>query len=137
MSSGAGDLSHHSWIAKKLLSPVQLQPALRSDVQVTLHEFLNLVVVVLLKTLIEISFSVLEVCTNDQIRLSGTSYNTIGRVEVCVNGTWGTICGDFWSNSDASVVCRQLKHSPHGELLWLNDCSNFNLTTHRLARQRV
>jgi len=71
MSSGAGDLSHHSWIAKKLLSPVQLQPALRSDVQVTLHVFLNFVVV-LLKTLIEFSFSVLEVCTNDQIRLSGT-----------------------------------------------------------------
>lgn len=35
MSSGAGDLSHHSWIAQNvLLSPVQSQAALESDVQV-------------------------------------------------------------------------------------------------------
>ena len=60
-------------------------------------------------------------CTPGEIRLKGSSIPRQGRVEVCVNGTWGTICDDFWDNRDASAVCRQLGYSPYGEVVMYTD----------------
>ena len=46
-------------------------------------------------------------CTQGDIRLQGGT-TTSGRVEICYNNIWGTVCDNFWGAADAQVVCRQL-----------------------------
>uniref|UniRef100_UPI00398ED355 neurotrypsin isoform X4 n=1 Tax=Pristiophorus japonicus TaxID=55135 RepID=UPI00398ED355 len=42
------------------------------------------------------------------IRLMDGENKKEGRVEIFINGQWGTICDDGWTDKDATVVCRQL-----------------------------
>ena len=45
--------------------------------------------------------------------MNGTTFYE-GRVEICWNETWGTVCDGFWSGFDAQVACRQLGYVPDG-----------------------
>lgn len=53
------------------------------------------------------------ICHNE-VRIVDSYYKQFGRVEVCINDTWGTVCDSFWNDSDASVICRQVGFSSRG-----------------------
>lgn len=52
---------------------------------------------------------------------------SVGRVEVCSSGRYGTVCDDVWTDEAASVSCRQLGFSPYGTtiVLVLQSCVIF------------
>ena len=48
-------------------------------------------------------------CTDGDLRLVNGSTPQEGRVEVCINHAWGTICGkNSFDTNEARVICHQL-----------------------------
>lgn len=54
-------------------------------------------------------------CADRDVRLVEPSVGyRSGRIEVCVNNSWGTICSGSWNSIDASVACAQSGYSRYG-----------------------
>ena len=47
-------------------------------------------------------------CEDGSIRLVEGIIEQGGRVEVCLNGVWGSVCDDGWDTTDGHVVCKQM-----------------------------
>jgi hypothetical protein len=63
------------------------------------------------------------ICHDGDVRLVNGSGPHEGRVEVCFNETWGTICSYIhrwnWNTTQADIVCQQLGYSGAGMILLL------------------
>jgi hypothetical protein len=47
-------------------------------------------------------------CRDGDVRLVNGSSPLEGRIEVCFNNVWGTVCDEGFDSDDAQVVCNQL-----------------------------
>ena len=63
-------------------------------------------------------------CTTGDVRLVNGSTQYEGRVEICMNEVWGSVCDNSWdSSSYASVICKQLGYQ--GKFSTFIHCSVF------------
>ena len=65
--------------------------------------------------MLDYQYFVTESCSEGETRLRGGGSG--GRVEICTEQSWTTVCDVYWDNQDASVLCRQLGFSPYGIII--------------------
>ena len=53
-------------------------------------------------------------CTNGKVRLADGLTSNQGRVEICINNVWGTVCDRGWDTLDGNIVCKQLGYQAYG-----------------------
>ena len=63
---------------------------------------------------LDTNYTVDTSCNNSDVRLVGGINELEGRVEICYNKVWGSVCHHSWSTYDANIVCKQLGHQPTG-----------------------
>ena len=63
-------------------------------------------------------------CTEGDLRLGDGRYNVTtgvveGRLEICINEAWGSVCNNYFGSAESSVVCRFFNLTEGGEILIL------------------
>ena len=59
----------------------------------------------------------MENCTQADVRLQDGPNVREGRLEICINKAWGTVCSTQFSDDDAAVACSQMKFERTGIVL--------------------
>lgn len=67
-------------------------------------------------------------CQSGELRLVDGDSPNEGRLEICFNGVWGTVCDDRFDERDAAVVCNQLGYGFEGNLIMF-DSNNYYMYT--------
>ena len=60
------------------------------------------------------------ICQNGELRLVDGANEFEGRLELCWNETWGSICDGFWTEFESDVACRQLGYQPFDAVPFYN-----------------
>ena len=64
------------------------------------------------------------ICEEGTVRLMDGVIQQEGRVEVCSNGVWGSVCDQNWDKTDAHIVCQEIGYSELGMWNFLLHISN-------------
>ena len=56
----------------------------------------------------KLNYSILFYVLGTYFRIVNGKDTSSGRVEVSINGAWGTVCDTYWDNFDARALCRQM-----------------------------
>ena len=91
----------------------------RRDTEILKVWYISILVSSLPKCLVYRNFVLFSPVLELAVRLRNGPTSNQGRVELFLNGTWGTICDDYWGIEEANVICRMLGFS---EGAWSTHC---------------
>ena len=80
----------------------------------TIIYFFEFHLYVLLIYVFSIASTTIRSCTHGELRLVGGPNIRQGRLEICVNKAWGSVCSSGFFDEDAAVACAQMNFEREG-----------------------